>query len=100
MDDERIFPVACGSSFPSGPSRAGVKPRPLTTTSATTKNNNSLPLAYEGETCRPCSHHGIENKHDDDLGTTVIEVTTVTKTTRKKYRVTEDENMFIALRYE
>jgi len=53
--------------------------------------NNSLP-PYEKETCHSCTRRDAETKSDNEgHGTTVIEVTTVTKTTRKKHRVTENK---------
>lgn len=90
MDDERILPFRAWKFTPVEHVEIGVRPRLQTTTSTTARNDSTLPR-YEQETCCSCTHHGTENRHDDeDFGQTVVEVTTVTKTTRKKYRVTEE----------
>jgi len=90
MDDERILPCRAWKFTPVKYVEIGVEPRLQTTISTATRRDNTLPQ-YEQETCCSCTHHGMESKHDDEgLGTTVIEVTTVTKTTRKKYQVTEE----------
>ncbi|KAF9653589.1 hypothetical protein BDM02DRAFT_3265312 [Thelephora ganbajun] len=66
MDDERILPCRAWKLTP-------------------------VKCVEEGETCCSCTHHDMGTEHGvDDYGTTVIEVTTVSKTTRKKYRVTEE----------
>ena len=89
MDDERILPCRAWKFAPVKYVEIGVEPRFQTTASTAARRDNTLPQR-EQKTCS-CTHHGMENKHDDEgLGTTVIEVTTVTKTTRKKYQVTEE----------
>jgi len=92
MNDERTLPCRVWKFIPVKSVGGDGEPRPQATTSATTEDNSDPPL-YEQGACRSCTHRGTETKVDDEgFGTTVVEVTTVTKTTRKKYRVTEKQD--------
>lgn len=89
MDDDRILPCRVWKLTPIRSVESEAKPQPQVTTSATASDN--APPVYEQETSCSCTHHDTETKDGgEDFGTTVIEVTTVTKTTRKKYRVTDE----------
>ena len=88
MDDERILPCRVWKFILVKSIESGVKPQLQVPISSTIRGNTLPP--HEQDTCCSCTHHGTETeKSDEDYGTMVIEVTTVTKTTRKKYRVTE-----------
>ena len=90
MRDERVLPCRVWKFTPVKSVGGEGEPRYQATTPATAGANNAPPL-YEQEACCSCTHHDTETKDNDgEFGTTVVEVTTVTKTTRRKYRVTDE----------
>jgi hypothetical protein len=87
MDGEGILPCCVRKFTPVKHFEAGVKPPPQATGFTTVGSNYSL-SPYGQETCCLCAHRGTESEQgDENSGTTVIEVTTVTKTTRRSVRM-------------
>ena len=92
MCDERVLPCRTWKFILVKTAEAEAEPQPQAATPGTAGANNNPPQ-YQQEACCSCACHDTETKDDDgELGTTVVEVTTVTKTTRRKYRVPEDHN--------
>ena len=90
MSDERTLPCRAWKFIFVKSVKAEAEPQPQAAAPGTTGGNNNPPQ-YQQEACCSCTCHGTETKDDEgDFGTTVVEVTTVTKTTRRKYRVPEE----------